>query len=272
MNFLGKIIACVNEKGGVSKTTTVKNVSTGLAKKGKKVLAIDLDASANLTAALGFDESEIDKNIVGIFNKTMNFEEVEEGFGILSHKENIDIITSCDELHTIESNLSNSMERETVLRRYLANIKDKYDYIFIDCPAGLGLYVINALFCADSIIIPTQPHALSINAFQNVIKILRQVQILNKTYGTAFLKPTIMGVLFTQVKKNTVNDNKIMDIVRKEYNIPTFKTIIPNTTKITESDACGKSIYAYTPGSTISLIFQDLVEEILDLEKKGDDK
>ena len=154
---MGKVIACVNEKGGVAKTTTIKNLSVGIAMKGYKVLVVDLDPSANLTKCLGLSQSGEEGTICEIIGAYIECEDVPEGFGIVKSEEGIDVITSSNALHCYESKLAAAYQREVVLRRYINTIKDKYDFIFLDCPAGLGIFVDNALFAADSIIIPTEP-------------------------------------------------------------------------------------------------------------------
>ena len=207
---MSKIIACVNEQGGVAKTTTIKNLAIGLAARGKKVLAIDLDPSANLTTALGIHVTKEQKTILDIFKLSKDCEDVPEGYAIMQHEEGIDVICSVKELHAFESELICAIQREIVLRRYLISIKDDYDYIFIDCPAGLGIYVTNALFCADSVIIPVQPQFLGVGAMQNLFSYINQVRKLNGT----LVKPEVLGILFTMVRINTNNDRDVMAYFR----------------------------------------------------------
>lgn len=259
---MGKIIACVNEKGGVAKTTTIKNVSIGLAMRGKKVLVIDLDPSANLTKALGLTADSETGSICEILEKSINFEEILEGFGIVHQEEGIDVITSSKELHVYESKLASAQMREIVLRRYVSSIREKYDYIFLDCPAGLGIFVTNALYCADSLIIPLQPQFLAVEAMQNLFG---NIAIVRKLNGTN-TKPEVLGALFTMVRTNTKNDMNIIQELRKNYSsgVPFFKTYIPLVAKIPESDLARKSIYRHAEKSNAAMIYNDLVDEILE--------
>lgn len=263
---MSKIIACVNEKGGVAKTTTIKNLAIGLAAKGKKVLAIDLDPSANLTTALGIHVSKDQKTILDIFKLSKDCEDIPEDCAIVKHEEGIDVICSVKELHAFESELICAIQREIVLRRHLFNIRDKYDYIFIDCPAGLGIYVTNALFCADSVIIPVQPQFLGVGAMQNLFSYINQVRKLNGT----MVKPEVLGILFTMVRINTNNDRDVMVYFRDSYNgkINVFDTYIPNSVRISESDGEGESIFKYAPKTSAAMVYGDLIEEFIKTERE----
>lgn len=263
---MGKVIACVNEKGGVAKTTTIKNLSIGLAMEGKKVLVIDLDPSANLTKSLGLEPQNETGAICEIFEKTMEFEDIPEGYGITAYEEGIDVITSSIYMHSVESKLNVALQREIVLRRYILTVKDKYDYIFLDCPAGLGIFVTNALFCADSLIVPLQPQFLSVEAMQNLFVNVAKVRKLNGTNK----KPEIMGLLFAMVRTNTNNDTNVMKNLRESYSksVRFFDTFIPLAAKIPESDLARMSVYKYGGKSTASNVYKDLVKEFLELEKE----
>ena len=178
---MSKVIACVNEKGGVAKTTTVKNLAIGLAGKGKKVLVIDLDPSKNLTTSLGLFLQNNEPTIMDILRAEKDCEDIPEDYAIMHQEEGIDVICSTTELHAFENELMYAMQREITLRKYVLTVKDKYDYVFIDCPAGLGIYVTNALFCADEVLIPVQPQFLGAGAMQNLFGYLNQIRKLNGT-------------------------------------------------------------------------------------------
>ena len=261
---MGKIIAGLNEKGGVAKTNTIKNLSIGLARKGKKVLVVDIDPSANLTKALGVvvPNGEVGA-ICNILEKVMECEDIPKGYGIVHQDEGIDVISSSDYLHTVESKIMISMQREIVLRKYIYDYKDDYDYIFLDCPAGIGIFSTNALFCADSVIIPMAPQYLSVESVQNIFKMIAQVRKMNGTNK----KPEVLGAVFTMVR-NINNDRKIMEEVRLSYGkgVPLFNTYIPLAAKISEADTARKSIYAHAKNSSSAMVYEDLVEEFLLLD------
>ena len=239
---MGRIIASLNEKGGVAKTTTVKNLSIALAMLGKKVLVVDLDPSANLTKALGIEEDMINESICDVFDKGMEGEDVSNDFAIIKHEEGIDVIASVNDLHDYEIKLALAFQRETLLRSFLMALKSEYDYIFLDCPGGLGLLTINALFAADAVIIPVAPQYLSVESMQVLFKRIYQIRKLNGTGK----KPELIGILFTMVRINTNNDKQIMASLREAYekvNVPIFEATIPQNVKIPESDSYGLSIY-----------------------------
>ncbi|MGO4971995.1 ParA family protein [[Clostridium] aminophilum] len=263
---MGKIIAVLNEKGGVAKTTTVKNLSIGLATQGKKVLDIDLDPSANLTTSLGFFNLPKEQiTIMELFLAEENGEEFSDGMGILHHEEGIDLIPSKTQFHNHEAILQATMMKETVLRRILAKYQEAYDYIFIDCPAGLGIFVKNALFAADKLIIPVQPQFLGASAMMNLFDHIKDVRRLNGTGN----KPEIGGILFTMVRMNTNNDTGLIREFHSLYDgkQKIFDTCIPNSVRFSESDGEGNSIYKYAPKSASAFVCGDLVKEFLKLEE-----
>lgn len=263
---MGKIIACVNEKGGVAKTTTIKNLSIGLANEGKKVLAVDLDPSCNLTSSLGIIPQPGDKTILDVLKESNKCNPIAENFAIMHQEEGIDVICSTNELHDFESELMCVMQREVVLRRYLSTIKVDYDYIFIDCPAGLGIYVTNALFSADTVIIPVQPQYLGAGAMQNLFSYVNKIRTLNGTKA----KPEIMGILFTMVRINTNNDKGIIDFFKEQYKnkINVFETYIPNSVRFSESDGEGQSVFKFAPKTTAAMEYGELIKEFMEIEAK----
>lgn len=262
---MGKVIAVLNEKGGVAKTTTVKNLSVGLAAEGKKILAIDLDPSSNLTSSLGYFNLENDSaTILDLFKLSEQCEDIPEDMGILHSEEGIDLIPSRREFHDYEPFLMCAMQKEVVLRKIVAGLKDKYDYIFIDCPAGLGIFVTNALFASDELIVPVQPQFLGASAMMNLFAHVNKVRKQNGT-GT---KPELLGILFTMVRMNTNNDTNLLKEFKETYEgkHKIFDTYIPNSVRFSESDGEGQSIYKYAPKSASALVYSEFVKEFLKLE------
>ena len=144
-----KIIAIANQKGGVGKTTTTSNLGIGLAKQGKKVLLIDADAQGSLTDSLGFTEPDkLEETLATALGNIINDEDMETDYGILKHKEGIDLMPGNIEISGLEVSLVNVMSRELVMRSYIELVKDNYDYILIDCMPSLGMITINAFACA----------------------------------------------------------------------------------------------------------------------------
>lgn len=263
-----KVIALCNQKGGVGKTTTCVNLGIGLARLGKKVLLIDLDAQASMTVSLGYKTpDELQETVTEVMQMVVDDKPVPEGFGILYHPEGVDLLPSNIALAGMEIRLMNAISRETVLRSYLEDVRENYDYILIDCMPSLGLLTINALAAADKVIIPAQPHYLSAKGLEMLLQTITKVRKINPELKVA-------GILLTMVDLRANFTKNIVNILRGNYSndIPVFQTEIPVSVKAVETSSEGKSIYLHDPASKIALAYENFTKEVLEGVQKERNK
>lgn len=259
-----KVISVSNQKGGVAKSSTTLNLGIGLAKDGKRVLLIDADPQGSLTASLGYPEpDEIEYTLADIMMAVINEEEIQLDEGILHHEENIDLLPGNIELSGLEISICNVMSREMILREYIELVRDRYDYILIDCMPSLGMLTINALVAADSVLIPVQAAYLPVKGLQQLIRTISMVKKrLNR-------KLKIEGILLTMVDFRTNYAKDITEMVKEAYGstIKIFENVIPLSVKAAEASAEGISIYKHCMNGKVSLAYQGLTKEVLKNEK-----
>lgn len=249
---MGKVVSVANQKGGVGKTTTSVNLSTILAKKGKKVLLIDADPQGNATSGLGIDK---DVNF-SIYDVLVNDVEIENTL-IQTKVKNLDICPSNINLAGAEVELVSMMSREHRLKEKTNSQKDNYDYIIIDCPPSLGLITLNAFTASDSVLIPVQCEYYALEGLGQLINTINLVKKhLNKDLS-------IEGALLTMFDIRTNLSNQVVKEVNKYFENKVYKTVIPRNVKLSEAPSYGMPISVYDPKSKGAKSYDKFVKEFI---------
>lgn len=248
-----RVMAVINQKGGVGKSTTVINLSACLGESKKKVLVIDFDPQGNSTSGYGVEKEELEHDIYDVILHDYPIEDV-----IMETCENnVFIAPATIQLATAEIELVSAMARESVLKDAIANIRDEFDYILIDCPPSLGLLTINALIAANSLLIPIQ---CEYYALEGVAKLLESMQMVKRRMNPEL---EIFGVLMTMFDSRTTLSKQVVDEVQNYFGKKMFKTIIPRNVKLSEAPSHGMPVIQYARVSKGSLAYMKLAKEVV---------
>lgn len=257
---MGKVIALVNQKGGVGKTTSSINLAASLGVLNRKVLLVDLDPQGNTTTGIGISKGEYNKSIYELLIDKAELKEV-----IIKTKfKNLYMIPATINLAGVDIELmelsksSSSFSKGSQLKKYLDVAKESFDYIIIDCPPSLGVLTTNALTAADSVIIPVQCEFF---ALEGIMQLINTIMLAQKN-----LNPTlyIEGVLLTMLDNRTNLGLEVVEDIRSYFKERVYDTIIPRLVRLSEAPSHGKPIIAYDPKSRGTEAYLNLAKEVIE--------
>ena len=250
---MGRIIAIANQKGGVGKTTTAINLSASLASLGKKVLALDLDPQGNMTSGLGVDKDQVENSVYDlIIGQT--------GIEVCICKEvieNLDVLPSNINLSAAEIELIGVENKEYIIRNEMEKVKERYDFVIIDCPPALSMLTINAMTTADSVLVPIQ---CEYYALEGLSQLIHTINLVQERLNPALV---IEGVVFTMYDARTNLSLQVVENVKDNLDQTIYKTIIPRNIRLAEAPSYGMPINLYDPKSTGAESYLLLAEEVI---------
>ena len=248
-----KVMAIINQKGGVGKSTTAINLSAALGELGKQVLLVDLDPQGNSSSGLGIEKSQVHNCVYDVLLNDVAIEDVI----IPDVGEGLDLVPATINLAGADVELVSEMARENRLKDAVGSLRGKYDYVFIDCPPSLGLLTVNALVAADKLLIPIQCEFYALEGVTKLLDSMKRVKTrLNPTLD-------IFGVLLTMYDGRTTLSRQVVEEVRSYFGKTVFTTLIPRTVKLSEAPSFGQPITQYDPSGKGAQSYVNLAKEVV---------
>lgn len=249
---MGKVIAVINQKGGVGKTTTCVNLSAALGARGFKVLLVDIDPQGNSTQGLGVDKSKLKKSSYHALVENVRGDEIV----IHTEFENVDLMPATNQLLGAEIEMIELNQREFQLRRALVPIRGAYDYILIDCPPSLGLIALNALCACDTFLVPIQ---CEFYALEGLSQLMNHVRIVKRNYNP---KIDTEGVLLTMYDGRLNLTQQVVEEVKRYFPHKVYRTVIPRSVRLSEAPGFGQPIMYFDRNSKGAIAYNELAAEI----------
>lgn len=253
-----KIISIFNQKGGVGKTTTNINLCSYLCMEGYKVLSIDIDPQGNTTSGLGFDKRKLENSVYDLLTSEKDIKDIIKASPVL---ENYHIVPSNMNLAGAEVELIQNQERENILKRKLEQIKDEYDYIFIDCPPSLGILTINALVASHTVLIPIQ---CEFYALEGVGQLINTIQLVKRSLNRDL---EVEGVIMSMYDGRTNLSLEVVSEVKKYFKDKVYDTTIPRNIRLAEAPSFGLPIVLYDGKCKGAEAYENLAKEFIRRQK-----
>ena len=250
---MGKVISIANQKGGVGKTTTTINLSACLAEAGKRVLVIDMDPQGNTTSGLGIEKDEAENTIYEVILRTVDIKDaiIKDIF------DNLDIIPSNVNLAGAEIDLIDVDNREYILKDSLAEVKDNYDFIILDCPPSLSMLTVNAMTASNTVLVPIQ---CEYYALEGLTQLMHTINLVKKKLNK---KLELEGVVFTMYDSRTNLSLQVVENVKDNLQEKIYNTIIPRNIRLAEAPSHGLPINIYDKRSTGAESYRNLAQEVI---------